>query len=68
MKLNRTEVQLQMNLTERPVSLDLKCLSEVVISSELEKVLKWDEHTKTAFIAIGRSGSESVNFDREGRW
>lgn len=39
-----------------------------IIPAVPRKVLKWDDHLATALPASGKSGSETVNADREGRW
>ncbi len=39
-----------------------------LVPAEPRRVLEWDDHLATALIAKGRTGEETVNSDREGRW
>ena len=39
-----------------------------IIPAIPRKVLKWDDHLATALPSRGKTGSETVNLDREGRW
>jgi prevent-host-death family protein len=38
-----------------------------LVPAEPRKVLKWDDHLKTALRCKGKSGSDTVAADREGR-
>ena len=39
-----------------------------LIPAKPRKVIQWDDHLATAATAKGRSGTQTVLDDREGRW
>lgn len=39
-----------------------------IIAAEPRRILRWEDHLATAIPLQGRSGEETVQIDREGRW
>ncbi|MBP6785236.1 MAG: type II toxin-antitoxin system Phd/YefM family antitoxin [Verrucomicrobiales bacterium] len=39
-----------------------------IVPAGPRRLVKWDDHLSTAVRALGRTGQETVNTDREGRW
>jgi antitoxin (DNA-binding transcriptional repressor) of toxin-antitoxin stability system len=68
MKANWAEIERQVALGETFEVLNRGKPSVRIIPAVPRKVLKWDDHLATASPCAGKSGSETVNLDREGRW
>jgi len=39
-----------------------------IVQASPRRVLKWDDHLADAIRSAGRTGTEAVKADREGRW
>ncbi len=39
-----------------------------IVPATPRRVVQWDDHLKTAIRCEGKSGSETVRADRDGRW
>lgn len=39
-----------------------------IVPASPRKVLEWDDHLATALSAKGKTGTETVRADRDGRW
>jgi len=68
MKANWSEIERQVANGETFEVLNRGKPSVRIIPAKPRKILKWENHLDTAIIAKGRSGSETVARDREGRW
>ncbi len=68
MKANWAEIERQVAKGETFEVLNRGKPSVRIIPAIPRKVLKWDDHLATALPSAGKTGSETVNLDREGRW
>lgn len=68
MKANWAEIERQVAMGESFEVLNRGKPSVRIIPAVPRKVLKWDDHMATALKSAGKTGSESVQLDREGRW
>ncbi len=68
MKANWAEIERQVAQGETFEVLNRGKPSVRIIPAAPRKVLKWDDHLATAMPVSGKTGSETVNVDREGRW
>jgi len=67
MKANWAEIERQVAMGETFEVLNRGKPSVRIIPAIPKKVLKWDDHLATALPVRGKSGTEAVNLDREGR-
>jgi antitoxin (DNA-binding transcriptional repressor) of toxin-antitoxin stability system len=68
MKANWAEIERQVAQGETFEVLNRGKPSVRIISALPKKILKWDDHLVTAAHSSGKTGAETVNLDREGRW
>lgn len=68
MKANWAEIERQVALGETFEVLNRGKPSVRIIPALPRKVLKWDDHLLTALPSTGKTGGETVNLDRGGRW
>ncbi|WP_035612021.1 type II toxin-antitoxin system prevent-host-death family antitoxin [Haloferula sp. BvORR071] len=68
MKANWSEIERQVQQGETFEVLSHGKPSVRIVPATPRQVLKWDNHLATAVEAKGRSGSEAVDFNRDGRW
>jgi antitoxin (DNA-binding transcriptional repressor) of toxin-antitoxin stability system len=68
MKANWAEIERQVALGETFEVLNRGKPSVRIIPAVPRQVLKWDDHLATALPNSGKTGEETVNLDREGRW
>ena len=64
--IHRAEIECQVDLGEAFEVLNRGKPSVGIIPAAPRKVLKWDDHLQTGLNAPGKTGSETVNLDREG--
>lgn len=68
MKANWAEIERQVAQGETFEVINRGKPSVRIIPAVPRAVLKWDDHLATALVSTGKSGSEIVQLDREGRW
>lgn len=68
MKAHWSEVERQVKNGETFEVLNRGKPTVRLVPARPRKVLKWDDHLGTATETTGRSGTETVLEDREGRW
>lgn len=68
MKANWAEIERQVAKGETFEVLNRGKPSVRIIPATPRKVLKWDDHLASAVQIRGKTGSETVNLDREGHW
>ncbi len=68
MKAHWAEVERQVARGERFEVLNRGKPSVRIVPAHPRKVLEWEDHLATALPGKGRTGSETVKADREGRW
>ena len=68
LKANWAEIERQVAMGESFEVLNRGKPSVRIIPAVPRKVLKWDDHLATALKSAGKTGSETVQLDREGRW
>ncbi len=68
MKANWAEIERQVAQGETFEVLNRGKPSVRIIPALPRKVLRWDDHLATGLTASGKTGSETVILDREGRW
>ena len=68
MKANWSEIERQVAQGETFEVLNRGKPSVRIIPAKPRKVLKWENHLDTAIQAKGKTGTETVTGDREGRW
>jgi len=68
MKANWAEIERQVAQGETFEVLNRGKLSVRIIPAVPRKVLKWDDHLLTALPTTGKTGEETVDLDRGGRW
>ena len=68
MKAHWAEVERQVQQGETFEVLNRGKPAARIIPAGPRSVLAWEDHLSTAISAPGRSGSDAVSADREGRW
>ena len=68
MKANWSEIERQVAKGETFEVLNRGKPSVRIVPAKPHKILKWENHLDTAIRAKGKTGSETVLEDREGRW
>lgn len=68
MKANWAEIERQVAAGETFEVLNRGKPSVRIVPAVPRKILKWDDHLATALQAPGKTGVETVNVDRGGRW
>lgn len=68
MKAQWAEVERQVQQGETFEVLNRGKPAARIIPAGPRRVFAWEDHLSTAITAPGRSGSEAVHTDREGRW
>ena len=68
MKANWAEIERQVQQGETFEVLNHGKPSVRIVPATPRQVLKWDNHLATAVKTEGRSGSDAVDHNREGRW
>jgi len=68
MKANWAEIERQVAQGETFEVINRGKPSVRIIPAVPRAVLKWDDHLATAIVSPGKTGSETVDLDREGRW
>jgi prevent-host-death family protein len=68
MKANWSEIERQVANGETFEVLNRGKPSVRIVPAKPRTVLKWDSHLATAINVSGKTGSETIMNDREGRW
>jgi len=68
MKAQWSEIERQVKAGETFEVLNRGKPSVRIVPAEPRPVFIWDDHVKTAVQSKGKTGSETVQADREGRW
>jgi len=68
MKAHWAEVERQIQRGETFEVLNRGKPAARIIPAAPRRVLAWDDHLATAIAARGRSGTDAVQANREGRW
>ena len=68
MKANWSEIERQVTQGETFEVLNPGKPSVRIIPAKPRKVLKWENHLESAIKARGKTGTETVKGDQEGRW
>ncbi|MCB1122769.1 MAG: type II toxin-antitoxin system prevent-host-death family antitoxin [Verrucomicrobiae bacterium] len=68
MKANWSEIERQVAQGETFEVLNRGKPSVRIVPARPRKVLKWENHLENAVRVKGRSGTDAVLTDREGRW
>jgi prevent-host-death family protein len=68
MKANWSEIERQVAKGETFEVLNRGKPSVRIVPAKPRKILRWENHLDTAIRAKGKTGSETVLEDREGRW
>lgn len=68
MKANWSEIERQVQQGETFEVLSRGKPSVRIVPATPREILKWDNHLATAVKVAGRSGSEAVDYNRDGRW
>ena len=68
MKANWSEIERQVSNGETFEVINRGKPSVRIIPAVPRKVLKWDDYLGTAIIAKGKTGEETIDYGRGGRW
>ena len=68
MKAHWSEIERQVQAGETFEVLNRGKPSVRIVPAGPRKVFRWDDHLETALRAPGKTGAQTVDADREGRW